>query len=421
LILLRAVTGARIMEEGTYQFYQFSNGIRVVHLEKKSIVGHLGVIINAGSRDELEYEQGMAHFIEHSIFKGTRKRRAFHILSRIEDVGGELNAYTTKEETAIYASFLTEYYPRASELLSDIFFNSMFPAKELEREKEVVMEEINSFKDSPAELIFDEFDELIFDGHPLARNILGTPETLRTFDREKILSFIGRNYHTDQVVISSVGAVPFPKLIAMLEKFFGSATPNLRTIARDPFKHYTPREKQLHKDTHQAHCVLGNIAYDNHHRHRVAMILLSNLIGGQGLNSRLNLALRERRGMAYNVEAGYTSFTDTGIFNVYFGTDKENLNKALKIVNNEFQSLRDSQLGNLQLSKAKKQLIGQMAIAADNHEELMLTLGRSYLFFEKVDPMSRVFEKIEAVTASEILEVANTILDTGQLSRLIFC
>jgi len=409
------------MEEGTYQFYQFRNGIRVVHLEKKSIVGHLGVIINAGSRDEQEPEQGMAHFIEHSIFKGTRKRRAFHILSRIEDVGGELNAYTTKEETAIYASFLTEYYPRASELLSDIFFNSMFPAKELEREKEVVMEEINSFKDSPAELIFDEFDELIFNGHPLARNILGTPETLRTFDREKILSFVSRNYHTDQVVISSVGAVPFPKLISMLEKYFGSATPNMRTIARDPFTHYTPGEKQLHKDTHQAHCVLGNIAYDNHHRHRVAMILLSNLIGGQGLNSRLNLALRERRGMAYNVEAGYTSFTDTGIFNVYFGTDKENLNKALKIVNKEFQSLRDSQLGNLQLSKAKKQLIGQMAIAADNHEELMLTLGRSYLFFDKVDSMSRVFEKIEAVTASEILEVANTVLDPGQLSRLIFC
>lgn len=421
MILLPAVTGERIMEEGAYQFYQFSNGIRVVHLEKKSIVGHLGVIVNAGSRDEQEHEQGMAHFIEHSIFKGTRKRRAFHVLSRIEDVGGELNAYTTKEETAIYASFLTEYYPRASELLSDIFFNSMFPAKELKREKEVVMEEINSFKDSPAELIFDDFDELIFDGHPLARNILGTPETLRTFDREKILSFIGRNYHTDQVVISSVGAVPFPKLIALLERFFGLAAPNLRTIARDPFTHYTPGEKQLQKDTHQAHCVLGNIAYDNHHKHRMAMILLSNLIGGQGLNSRLNLALRERRGMAYNVEAGYTSFTDTGIFNVYFGTDKENLNKALKIVNKEFRSLRDSKLGNLQLSKAKKQLIGQMAIAADNHEELMLTIGRSTLFFDKVDTMSRVFEKIEAVTASDILEVANTVLGPNRMSQLIFC
>ncbi len=409
------------MKEETYQFYQFSNGIRVIHLEKKSIVGHLGVIVNAGSRDEEHDEQGIAHFIEHSIFKGTRKRRAFHVLSRIEDVGGELNAYTTKEETAIYASFLTEYYPRAAELLSDIFFNSMFPARELEREKEVVMEEINSFKDSPAELIFDEFDELIFDGHPLARNILGTPETLKTFDREKILSFIGRNYHTDQVVISSVGAVSFSRLISMLEKYFGSATPNLRIRIRDPFTHYTPGKKQLQKDTHQAHCVLGNIAYDNHHRNRVAMILLCNLIGGQGLNSRLNLALRERRGMAYNVEAGYTSFTDTGIFNVYFGTDKENLPKALKIVNNEFRSLRDSHLGTLQLNKAKKQLIGQMAIAADNHEELMLTLGRSTLFFDKVDPMSRVFEKIEAVTSSDLLEVANAVLDPNQLSSLIFC
>jgi len=408
------------MAEGEYQLYQLRNGIRVVHLEKKSIVGHLGVIINAGSRDEEEHEQGIAHFIEHSIFKGTKKRRAFHVLSRIEDVGGELNAYTTKEETAIYASFLTEYYERSTELLSDILFNSVFPKKELEREKEVVMEEINSFKDSPAELIFDEFEELIYDGHPIARNILGTPEKLKTFNKEMIHSFMERNYHTDQIVISSVGNIPFQKLILLVDKYFGMASPNSRSNKRQKFEHYIPGVKEKTLDTFQAHCVLGNIAFDNHHKQRITLVLLNNLIGGQALNSRLNLALRERRGMAYNVESGYSSYTDTGIFNVYFGTEKENLDKALKIVYKEFKSLRDAKLGNLQLSKAKKQLIGQLAIAADNHEELMLTIGRSYLLFGRIDPMRKVFKKIEKISASDMLEVANIILEPDQLSRLIF-
>ena len=403
-----------------FQSYQLKNGIRIIHQQVKSKVGYLGIIVNAGSRDEGEQEQGIAHFIEHSIFKGTKKRRAFHVLSRIEDVGGELNAYTTKEETAIYAIFLTEYYERASELLSDALFNSVFPEKELEREKEVVMEEINSFKDSPADLIFDEFEEMIFDGHPIARNILGTPETLKTFNRGKILSFISANYHTDQIIISSVGNIPFERLIFLAEKYFGGATANLRTSGRLKFDGYLPGYRKEPKATYQAHCIVGNIAYDNQHPQRIALILLNNLLGGQALNSRLNLALRERKGIAYNVESGYTPYSDTGIFNVYFGTDKENLEKALKIVDKEFASMRETKLGTLQLSKAKKQLIGQLAIANDNHEELMLAIGRSYLFFGKVDPMARVFEKIEKVSASDILEVANSVLDKNRMSQLIY-
>jgi predicted Zn-dependent peptidase len=408
------------MIDTEFQLYQLSNGIRLIHQEVKSNVGHLGVIINAGSRDEEADEQGIAHFIEHSIFKGTKKRKAYHVLSRIEDVGGELNAYTTKEETAIYASFLTPYYNRAAELLSDIVFNSVFPEKELEREKEVVMEEINSFKDSPAELIFDEFDELIFDGHPIARNILGTPETLRSFDRDKIRAFISKNYHTDQMVISSVGNIPFSRIKSMVEKYFGEHPASLRSKSRLKFENYTPGSRSEAKDTHQTHCILGNVAFDNQHPQRIALVLLNSLLGGQALNSRLNLSLRERKGMAYNVESGYTAYTDTGIFNVYFGTDKENLEKAIQIVLKEFRQLKDISLGTLQLSKAKKQLIGQLAIAADNHEELMLTIGKSYLLFDKVDPMVRVFEKIESVSAVDILEVANIILDKNQLSQLVY-
>ena len=408
------------MIHAEFQLHQLKNGIRVIHQDARSDVGHLGVIINAGSRDEEEGEQGIAHFIEHSIFKGTKRRKAFHVLSRIEDVGGELNAYTTKEETAIYASFLAEYYERASELLSDILFHSVFPEKELEREKEVVMEEINSFKDSPAELIFDEFEELIFDGHPIARNILGTPETLRSFNREKILDFISRNYHTDQIIISSVGNIPFKKLIYITEKYFGQAPAHIRKRKRARFGNYTPGERDVVKDTFQTHCVLGNVAFDTHHPQRITMVLLNNLLGGQALNSRLNLSLRERKGMAYNIESGYTPYTDTGIFTVYFGTDKGNLNKALKIVYNEFRDLRGKRLGTVQLSKAKKQLIGQLAIAAENREELMLTIGRSYLIYGKVDPMAEVFRKIEAVSASDILEVANTILDKNRISQLVY-
>lgn len=408
------------MIDAEFQSHQLKNGIRIIHQEVKSNVGYLGVIINAGSRDEELQEQGIAHFIEHSIFKGTKKRKAYHVLSRIEDVGGELNAYTTKEETALYASFLTRYFERAAELLSDIIFNSTFPEKELEREKEVVMEEINSFKDSPAELIFDEFEEIVFDGHPIARNILGTPEILRTFNRDKIHSFISKNYNTDQIIVSSVGNISFHRLTYLIEKYFGSEAPNFRVSERQKFENYIPGNKSETKDTFQAHCILGNIAFDNQHPQRISLVLLNSLLGGQALNSRLNLALRERKGMAYNVESGYTAYSDTGIFNVYFGTDKENLEKALQIVYKEFQFLKTTKLGTLQLSKAKRQLIGQLAIATDNHEELMLTIGKSFLLFDKVDPMIRVFEKIEAVTASDLLEVANIIFDKNKLSQLVY-
>ena len=408
------------MEKQEFLTHQFDNGIRMIHQPSAGPVGHLGIVLNAGSRDETEMEHGIAHFIEHCIFKGTKTRRAYHVLSRMEDVGGELNAYTTKEETALYATFLTDDYPRAAELLSDILFNSVFPEKELEREKEVIAEEINSYKDSPSELIFDDFDELVFDGHPIARNILGTFESVRSFNREDIFRFISRNYHTDQLVISSVGQIDFKRLVHLCGRYFGNVPGNVRNQVRQRFTNYSPGQKSIQKETFQTHCILGNIAYDSLHPSRIVMILLNNLLGGQGMNSRLNLSLRERKGMAYNIESSYNAFSDTGLFNVYFGTENENFEKALQVVYQEFRLLREKKLGSLQMSRAQKQLIGQLAIAGENHEDLMLSLGKTYLFYNQVDPFREVFRKIEAITPEQILEVANEILNPDQMSMLVY-
>ena len=400
--------------------YTLSNGIRLIHQQTVSPVAHLGVLINTGSRDEAQEEHGLAHFIEHSVFKGTKKRKAFHVLSRIEDVGGELNAYTTKEETTLHSTFLRQDYDRAAELLSDILFNSVYPQKEINREKEVIAEEINSYRDTPSELIFDEFEELVFDGHPIARNILGTTEKIDKFTRDSILNFIENNYHTDQMVISSVGKLKFERLIGYAEKYFGSATAKLRSNSRKPFENYTPATRLEDKDTFQSHCMIGNIAYDVQHPKRIIMVLLNNIIGGPAMNSRLNLALRERRGMAYNVESNYTAYTDTGLFNVYFGTDRENFEKALTLVRKEFKQLRETRLGTSQLNKVKKQMIGQIAVSAESHDDLMLAIGKSYLLYNKVDSLSEVFKKIEAISDSDLLEVANEVLDENRLSTLVY-
>ncbi len=408
------------MVDTDFLTYTLNNGIRVIHQYTDSPVGHLGIMINAGSRDEEPEEHGLAHFIEHSVFKGTVKRKAYHVLSRIEDVGGELNAYTTKEETVLYSTFLTEHYERAAELLSDILFNSVYPEKELQREKEVIFEEINSYKDSPSELIFDEFDELVFDGHPIARNILGTRKNLKRFNREAILKFMEKNYHTDQMVISSVGKIPFSNLVHLTEKYFGQVEAKLRNSQREKFDNYKPGERMLEKDTFQTHCVLGNVAYDSIHSKRIVMVLLNNIIGGQSMNSRLNLALRERKGMAYNIESTYSAYSDTGMFSIYFGTDKENFNKAYQLVLKELALLRMKKLGAIQLSKAKKQLIGQIAVSTESREDLMLTIGKSYLLYDRVDPLRLVFDKIESISAEDLLEVANEVLNPEQMSRLVY-
>lgn len=403
-----------------YQLFTLKNGIRVIHQYADSPVAHFGVIVNTGSRDEEANEQGMAHFIEHTIFKGTQKRKAYQINNRIEDVGGEINAYTTKEETAIYATFLHNYYARTIELISDIVVHASFPDKEVEREKEVVIEEINSFNDTPSELIFDEFEELIFDGHPIARNILGTPETVRSFNKRSIRNFIRKNYHSREMVISSVGKIDASTFERLIIHYFEEMPENTKPRQRIKFWGYKPQNAEKDKDTYQSHCIIGTEAYQLSNENRMTMVLLNNILGGNSMNSRLNMALRERNGLAYNIESSYTPYTDTGIFMVYFGTDQENLSRAIRLVKKEFELLRKKALGHLQLSRAKKQLLGQLAIASENREELMLSIGRSYLYFDKVDPLSEVFSKINSITADDILQVSNEILTEERLSVLIY-
>jgi len=396
------------------------NGIRIVHLYIDSPVAQCGVIINTGSRDEGTREQGIAHFIEHTIFKGTTKRKSFHILSRLDDVGGEMNAYTTKEETAIHASFLNQYYQRAVELFSDILINSTFPDNELKKEKEVIIDEINSYNDSPSELIFDEFEDLIFDGHPLGRNILGTPENVRSFEREDIKRFMANNYNTDQMVICSVGKISGQKFFHLVEHYFASMASNPRTHFRKKYLDYIPQIKSEEKDTFQAHCIIGGLAFDVHHSARLGLILLNSILGGQSSNSRLNLTLRERNGIAYNLESAFTAYSDTGTITIYFGTDKDNLERAITLIKREIATLQNKSLGSIQLSKSKKQLIGQLAMSQENHEDLMLTLGKSFMVYNKMESFETIAEKINQITTSQLMDIANEVLDFNKLSILIY-
>ena len=400
--------------------HTLNNGIRLVHIEVDSPVAHFGLLVNTGSRDEAENEHGMAHFIEHVIFKGTKKRKAYHILSRLDDVGGDLNAYTTKEETAFHASFLSQHYERTIELIGDIVFSSVFPAAELNKEREVIIDEINSYKDSPSELIFDDFEELIYADHPIGRNILGTPKTINSFGRKDIDKFLANNYHTDQMVLCSVGKIKFDKLIRFADKYFGQVPENIRINKRQAFTDYKALESTKEMDTHQVHCILGNVAYNVRNKKRLGLVLLNNLLGGQGLNSRLNLSLREKYGYAYNVESTFTPYFDTGVLSIYFGTEKEKFDKSLRLVHKELKKLCTQKLGTLQLKRAKDQIIGQIAISTDNNENLLFTLGKSFMLFNEFEDLTSVNARINAITASQLLEVANENLDPSQLSLLIY-
>ncbi len=396
------------------------NGIRLVHLPTASAVAHCGIIINAGSRDELPEEHGVAHFIEHMLFKGTTHRKSYHILSRLEDVGGELNAYTTKEETAIHASFLKEHYPRAAELISDLLFSSTFPPAEIEKEKEVVIEEINSYLDNPAEYIFDEFEEMVFPDQPIGRSILGMPATVRTITGDSLRRFITRNYSPSQMVFCSVGAISPRQIITLFEKYFSHAPAGKDSRRKRSEYLYRPVNTEKETDTWQNHCIIGNIAYDLHDRRRMGLFMLNNILGGQGMNSRLNLSLREKRGYAYNVESVYNPYTDTGLVTIYFGTDNRNLGKSIALIHKELNRLRNQSLGTLQLSRAKNQIKGYLARAYENHESLMLSLGKSLLIFDRIDTMEETFRKIDAVTAGELTETAQAIFDRTSLSTLIY-
>ncbi|QZT35637.1 insulinase family protein [Halosquirtibacter xylanolyticus] len=403
-----------------YNAFTLANGIRLLHIPSQSTVAHFGVVLNTGSRDETDDEIGMAHFIEHVIFKGTKKRKAYHILSRLEDVGGDLNAYTTKEETAIYATFLKDDYTRAIELLSDILKNSTFPKHEIDKEKEVIIEEINSYLDSPSELIYDDFEDLIFKGHPIGRQILGTPEKIMTYDKNDIERFMSNNYNTDEIVLCFVGNIPFERLKRRIQFYFEDIPENRRKHTRSHFTDFKPQQLILDKETYQNHTVIGTVAHEMGNKDRTSMVLLNNIMGGTSMNSRLNLAIRERHGMAYNIESTLTSYSDTGLLSIYYGTDPENAQKAQNLIFKEMKKLRDTKLGSLQLSKAKKQLFGQISVSQENSEEVMLSAAKSFMFFNQLSSLEQIHQKIQSITAEQLIEVANQSLIEDQMSILTY-
>ena len=367
----------------TISTYTLANGLRIIHCPSPTDVVYCGYAINAGTRDEKDNEQGIAHFVEHLLFKGTTHRRAWHILNRMENVGGDLNAYTNKEETVVYSAFLRQHFMRAAELLTDIVFHSTFPENQIEKEVEVIIDEIQSYEDSPAELIFDDFEELIFPDHPLGRNILGKPELLRGFGPEDALRFTGNRYKTGNMVFFILGNIPFRKV-----------TDTIGKLTRD--------------------------IYDAHNNRRTGLYLLNNILGGPGMNSRLNVVLREKNALVYNVESNLTSYTDTGVFSIYFGCDQEDRDRCIELTRKELKKLRDNLMKESQLSAAKKQIIGQLGVASDNFENCALDMGKCFLHYNRYEEKEKVYKRIESITSKELLEISNEIFSEERLSTLIY-
>ncbi|WP_291403732.1 pitrilysin family protein [Daejeonella sp.] len=403
-----------------YQVHQLQNGIRVLHKTSPSNISHACIIINAGSRDEGHAKDGLAHFIEHLLFKQTEKRNTNQILNRLELVGADLNAYTTKEYTCVHASFLKPHLERSLDLFEDIIFHSVFPEEEMKKEKEVILDEISSYQDQPDEAINDDFEDLLFEGHSLGRNILGTPESVKSFQKKDIQQFMKSNYRTDEIIVGIFGDYNFKSIIRISEKLYGKIPANLPERTREKIGHYTPQNCVFDKPINQAHCVIGKRAYSFHDKNRTAFLLLNNLLGGNGMSSRLNLEIREKYGIAYTIESNYTPMSDTGIFSIYFGTDPEKTEKAIKLLEKELKKLRDQKIGPIQLQQAKNKFIGQIALGEENRMGLIISMSKSLLDFNRVDSLEEVFAKINKVNAAQLLEIANEMFETKDLSSLIF-
>lgn len=403
-----------------YNLHTLPNGLRIIHEPSPSKVAYCGFAVDAGTRDEAENEQGMAHFVEHLIFKGTQKRKAWHILNRMENVGGDLNAYTNKEETVVYSAFLTEHFARAVELLTDIVFHSTFPQNEIEKETEVIIDEIQSYEDTPSELIFDDFEDMVFRNHPLGRNILGKPELLRQFHSRDAISFTSRFYQPSNMVFFVLGDFDFKKIVRQVEKLLADLPLVQVENRRVPPPLYVPERLVVSKETHQAHVMIGSRGYNAYDDKRTGLYLLNNILGGPGMNSRLNVSLRERRGLVYTVESNLTSYTDTGAFCVYFGTDPDDVDTCLKLTYKELKRMRDVKMTSSQLVAAKKQLIGQIGVASDNNENNALGMAKTFLHYNKYESSESVYQRIEEITSESLLEIANEMFAEEYLSTLIY-
>lgn len=420
----------------SYNIHTLNNGIRILHLPDAMPISYVGVAVDAGTRDELPDESGMAHFVEHLLFKGTKRRRAWHIINRLESVGGQLDAYTTKEETYIYATVPNEYTDRALELLADVVLNSTFPESEIEKERDVVLDEIQSYNDSPSELIYDEFEELLFPHDPIGRNILGTEQSLESFTSEHVQQFVHRNYTPNRMVVFAMGNIKFDWLLKKIEKYFtpysppvlegvaesrgGLSTLNSQLTTRQAPQSYIPVHRTTPRDTYQAHCIIGNRAVSMRSPDRLTMLLLNNILGGPNMSSRLNLALRERNGLCYTIESNVTNYTDTGVWNIYFGCDPRNLVKAQRLCMQQLDLLCNKPLNDSQLSTAKRQLKGQVLIGNQNKENLILGLSKAYLHGLELKPDSEHFQFIDSLTPSDLQSLAQHTFNPDQLSTLIY-
>ena len=408
------------METEQYNISTLPNGIRLLHRQKKGEIAHLVLVVGTGSRDEREEQNGMAHFIEHTVFKGTKNRKPYHILSCLDNVGGDLNSFTTKEETCLQASFLNIYYPRAMDLLEDIAFQATFPENELEKEKEVVLDEINSYLDMPSEEIYDVFEDMMFKDHPLGRNILGTAELVKGFRRDDVMDFFKENYGTNTMVLATIGDISFKEFEKMAMRFFGDLPTHVTPCRRQPFRSYVPRKQEMERNNHLSHCMIGGLAPEFTHPKKRTMVLLNNILGGPAMNSRLSLNIREKYGFAYTIESQYNAYSDTGLVSVYMGVDPDSLDKAVGLVFKELDKLRNQKMGTMQLHHAKQQLVGQLALGRESGMSELLAVTRSLLMNEPIESVPDIIHTIEVITADDLMEEANLVFDRGQLSTLIF-
>ena len=402
--------------------YRFENGLRLMQIPSPTQVAYCGISIDAGTRDEEPGEEGMAHFCEHMMFKGTTQRKAWHIINRMEAVGGDLNAYTNKEETVVYAAFMKEHLERATELIFDIVFNSTFPQHEIDKECEVIVDEIESYNDTPADLIFDRFEDIIYEGNSLGHDILGTAENVRRFRTEDALRFVRRQYRPEKMVFFVLGDVEFEKV----KKMVGRRLKDLESINPiEPVRPASPIKRNAgtfteERGTHQAHVMIGRAAYGSEDDKRIALYFLNNILGGPGMNSKLNIALREHKGLVYTVESSLTNYTDTSTWAIYFGCDEEDVERCLRTVRQELDKLMNEPLTERQFSGALKQIKGQIGVACDNFENYALDMAKAYLHYNKVEGQKDTIEHLEKMTPQLLQEVAREVFDEQGLTTLIF-
>ena len=401
-----------------FETYTLSNGMRCIHRQVRSGVAHCALVINAGCRDEQKGEYGSAHFTEHALVKCTEQRKAYQVNCRLENLGGELNAYTTKEDTTLHATVLRRDFQRAVELVADVIFRSTFPDKELKKEREVIADEINSYKDSPSERIYDDFEDLIFRGSELGHNILGSKASIARFDSAALHRFVGRTYTTDQMVFSSIGNFSAATARAVAERYLGAFEPTKRGFVRQVPLPYEPFDVHLMRHTHQAHGIIGTRGYSIADERRLPLALLVNILGGPSANSLLNIVLREKRGLSYNVEATYTPYSDCGIVGIYFSSDHDNMAQCVELIAQKVAMLSRELISPRRLAIAKRQFVAQMAISMESNEGYMLGAGKSYLLYKDIDTLEEAYKKVMAITAEQIRDVAQD--SFANLSRLVY-